>query len=98
MLKFILGSMFYLLAAMSAFAGPGYYEVYTSDCTPAGMARAMDTVSAANRAVITVVKCDASASRVAANAPRMVRHVRPVRPVVIEPVFYVTDLDCDCDM
>ena len=88
MKKLLLGSVFYFMAAAGAVAGPGYYEIRVSDCSPAAMQRAVDNLSARNRAVIAVVKCDATP-----RAP-----VRVARPApVMRPVTYY-DYCCDCDM
>lgn len=39
--------------------GGGVYELYVTDCTPAGMRRALDNAVAQRHAVITSVKCAA---------------------------------------
>lgn len=96
MTRFILGSMLYILAAMSAFAGPGYYEMRVSDCTPAAMQRAADSLAAENRAVISVVKCDAAAMPAVPEYVQMPAPVYVARPVVYADVY--DDIDCDCDM
>lgn len=86
MKKMILGSVLYLLAAMSAF-GAGYYEERVSACDAASMRQAMDSATARTGAGITVVRCE--------SAP--VAHVtRPApRPVYVQPVEYI-DWCCDC--
>lgn len=38
-------------------SGGGVYELYVTDCTPAGMRRALDNATARRHAVITSVKC-----------------------------------------
>ena len=89
MKKLFLGSLFYFVAAACAVAGPGYYEMRISDCSPAAMQRAMDDAAARNRSVITVVKCDA------APAPRPVRVThRAARPFP-RHVNYI-DYGCGC--
>ncbi|MCM1294742.1 MAG: hypothetical protein NC311_04230 [Muribaculaceae bacterium] len=40
-------------------SGGGVYELYVTDCTTAGMRRALDNATAQRHAVITSVKCAA---------------------------------------
>lgn len=81
-------SIFAVMAVSPVFAGGGYYEVVTHDCSPSGMQRALDQATLDGRAVTTVVKCGSARqtsirkSSVRVARPQYVQYAQ--RPVVID--------------
>ncbi len=79
-------------------SGGGVYELYVTDCTSAGMRRALDNATAARHAVITRVKCaaDNHESDAAEQIDWSKVQMETIEPEYLCPCVVVAAMPCGC--
>lgn len=79
-------------------SGGGVYELYVTDCTAAGMRRALDNATARRHTVITRVKCasDDRSHEVVPQVDWSNIYMETVAPEYLCPCAVVAAIPCGC--